>query len=199
MSDDKIINKTMDWDLRYRENDTPWEEGEAAPPLVEFLEKNSVHGKVLVPGCGFGHDVRLLASQGAIAIGMDISKFAIEKAHSFLKLNNEDYILADYFASPKNLSNEFDWVFEHTCFCAIDPSQRDKYISSTHKILKNNGKLLAIFFTHTENNGKPPHQIESNEIDILFKSKFKTLKIITPNKFHEGRKGNEQLRLMEKI
>ena len=51
-----------DWDKAYQEGETPWDKGYASPAIAEWLQKNSLEGGVLVPGCGLGHDVRLLAS-----------------------------------------------------------------------------------------------------------------------------------------
>ena len=53
-----------DWNAAYRLGDTPWDKGYAAPPLIEFLKRQSISGCVLVPGCGAGHDVRALVGAG---------------------------------------------------------------------------------------------------------------------------------------
>ena len=49
-----------DWEQRYQEGDVQWDKGEASPGLVDWLAENADHptGKVIVPGCGFGHDAR---------------------------------------------------------------------------------------------------------------------------------------------
>ena len=39
----------MDWESRYREGDTPWEKGGAAPPLGELLARHGIAAE-LVPG-----------------------------------------------------------------------------------------------------------------------------------------------------
>jgi hypothetical protein len=59
---------SIDWEERWRSKDTPWEKGYAAPPLTEYLEEGGEElrnaRRVLVPGCGSGHDVRELARHG---------------------------------------------------------------------------------------------------------------------------------------
>jgi SAM-dependent methyltransferase len=72
------------WDQAYQENFTPWDKGEASPPLVEWLARNKVSGRVLVPGCGVGHDVAHLVSLGIDAHGLDIAPTAIERAKGTL-------------------------------------------------------------------------------------------------------------------
>src|SRR5690242_3179241 len=54
------------WEARYQSKDMPWEKGEASPGLVDFLEAHPglPRGKVCVPGCGTGHDVRAWANAG---------------------------------------------------------------------------------------------------------------------------------------
>ena len=55
-----------DWENRYQTGDMPWEKGQPSPPLLELLGKPVDWGKgpILVPGCGFGHDVRALGVLG---------------------------------------------------------------------------------------------------------------------------------------
>ena len=46
----------MDWNLRYEEGDTPWDKGGAHPVLADMLSRRPFSGRVLVPGCGRGHE-----------------------------------------------------------------------------------------------------------------------------------------------
>ncbi len=73
-----------DWDAQYRDRDTPWDHGEAAPPLTELLETRPAaiwgDGTVLVPGCGRGHDAALLARTGKRVLGLDLSARAVDEA-----------------------------------------------------------------------------------------------------------------------
>ena len=41
---------------------------------------------------------------------------------------------------------KFDWLFEHTLFCAIDPSHRDHYVAALKRWLKPEGKYVAVFY-----------------------------------------------------
>jgi thiopurine S-methyltransferase len=63
------------WDQRYQEGSDGWELGQPAPPLAQFLRSYPLApqapGRVLVPGCGRGHEVVLLADLGFGAIGLD--------------------------------------------------------------------------------------------------------------------------------
>ena len=70
----------MDWNRRYEENDTPWDKGEAHPVLRDMLAHDALSGRVLVPGCGSGHDVRELARHGLEVVGLDVAPLALERA-----------------------------------------------------------------------------------------------------------------------
>src|ERR1700759_5522116 len=107
-----------DWEDHYRRKETPWEKGEASPGLVDFLKTDPVRGRVLVPGCGFGHDVRALAATADEVVGIDIAPSALSAARKIPSVGGERYELANLFSLPKALRGNFDWVWEHTCFCA---------------------------------------------------------------------------------
>ena len=49
-----------DWEQRYQEGDVQWDKGEPSHGLVDWLAENDAQptAKVIVPGCGFGHDAR---------------------------------------------------------------------------------------------------------------------------------------------
>jgi hypothetical protein len=127
----------MDWEERYQTGDTPWEKGVAAPPLLEWFANGGVMvGDVLVPGCGCGHDVRAIsaASPDARVVGLDIAPSGLDQARKFALAGQETYQLANLLDLPDGLANRFDWVFEHTCFCAIDPRQRPDYVEGVGRL-----------------------------------------------------------------
>ena len=186
------------WEAHYREGDTPWEKGFGAPPLAEYLERSTFQGRVLVPGCGFGHDVRLLARQGARPLGLDVSPNALASARSFQPAGEEEYLLGDLFDLDGSLKGSFAGVFEHTCLCAIDPARRPEYARAVVDALQAGGALLAIFFIDIEDPEGPPHPISSTEIDRLFHPFFETVEQWLPGKSFPGREGREQMRLMRK-
>ena len=138
------MTNLTDWENRYRVNDTPRDKGEAAPPLCEYLFANELSGKVLLPGCGRGHDVRLFASHGCDVTGLDISQKAIEEANKLREGDNEHYIVADFFQLPKPLIGTFDGIVEHTCFCAIRHEMRASYLESALLALQPKGWLLGV-------------------------------------------------------
>lgn len=191
----------MDWELNYQNNDTPWERGEPAPPLVEYLETNQIGGRVLVPGCGLGHDVRLLAAHGCDALGVDLSSTALGKAETFPKPDggSVSYQLSDFLDPENNLPDaHFDYVFEHTCFCAIDPSRRIDYLRAVCRVLKPGGHLLAILFTHLDGEEGPPFPTSTDEVQTLFASHFEIARHWRPTRAYAGRENEESMYLMKR-
>jgi SAM-dependent methyltransferase len=186
----------VDWEELYRRGDTPWEKGAAHPALIEWLDENSLTGRVMVPGCGFGHDVRALAATGVEVVGLDIAPFAVSKARSFPRSAKEAFLLGDLF-DPGAMEGKFDWVFEHTCFCAIGPERRGEYVHRVTTLLKPGGCLLAIFFLNPDHDEEgPPYGCRVDELDALFSPSFKLLHERNNLPTYPGREGRELLRLL---
>lgn len=180
---DKSMNNP-DWEDRYLANDMPWEKGEAAPGLVDFLAAHPelVRGSVCVPGCGTGHDVRAWANAGFTVTGLDLAPSAMRLARektSAASLSAE-FVQADFLAEqPKEL---FDWIFEHTLFCAIQPEQRDAYVESVRGWLKPRGDYLAVNYLIPDQDG-PPFGTTREEVIARFSPRFELLSDWVPRSY----------------
>ena len=111
------------WEAQYQSGDTHWDKGAPSPGLVDFLAAHPElpRGTVAIPGCGTGHDVREFARAGFDAHGFDIAPSAVRLAREKTKAAGlkAKFHLADFLRDdPPQM---FDWVFEHTLFCAIQP------------------------------------------------------------------------------
>ena len=188
----------MDWEARYRAGDTPWEKGYAAPPLTDFLSKYQIHGTVLVPGCGSGHDVRALAALGATVTGLDVAASAIASSRAFPIVGNETYERGDLFELPPSWHRSFDWVVEHTCFCAIPPERRADYLRAVTELLKPQGHYFAIFYANPDADEGPPFGVTKEEIAGFFDPDFELLQEWVPGSAFEGREGRELCQLRQK-
>ena len=75
----------VNWEQSYRDQDTPWDLGGAAPPLISLLKKEGVNlltgQTVLVPGCGYGHDAEALRRVGLEVTGLDLAPTALKSAN----------------------------------------------------------------------------------------------------------------------
>ena len=193
---------TTDWESRYKSGETPWEKGAPSPGLLEYLETNPpLDGKILVPGCGWGHDVRAISTPANEVTGLDIAPSAIQGADSFAKTGRETYRLEDLFNLPSDMRETFDWVWEHTCFCAIDPSMRPAYVQAVSTALKPGGHLLAIFYLDPGNDNEhdgPPFGVTPAQLDAFFSDSFQLVREWLPSRAYPGREGREWMRLLKK-
>jgi SAM-dependent methyltransferase len=190
-----------DWESHYQSGDIPWEKGGPSPGLIDYLAANRVEGRALVPGCGLGHDVRALAAQGAEVIGLDIAPSAVEAAQKIPPIAGERYELGNLFDLPPALLSAFDYVWEHTCFCAIDLSLRPAYVEAVHGALKPGGHLLAIFYLDPGNASPeegPPFEVSIAELDRLFLPRFELVREWLPERAYSGREGREWMRLLRR-
>ncbi|NEO82869.1 MAG: methyltransferase domain-containing protein [Spirulina sp. SIO3F2] len=170
------------WNARYGEANTPWDLGQPAPGLVATLQGRSkpLLDRIAVLGCGRGHDAVFLAQQGFEVVGIDFSPLAIAAAQELAQLNDVtiDWQQQDIFNLASALHGTFDIVFEHTCFCAIAIEQRAAYCDVVHQLLKPQGQLWAVFFTHNRPGG-PPFGSSTEELRSLFESRF-TIQTLEP-------------------
>jgi cyclopropane fatty-acyl-phospholipid synthase-like methyltransferase len=145
------------WEKRYQTGDTPWEKGEPSPGLVDFLATHPQlkHGTVLIPGCGTGHDVRAWSKAGFHATGYDLAPSAIELCKEKTKAAglNANFAIGNFLYDEA--SQRFDWIFEHTLFCAIAPERRDDYVKAVLRWLKPDGQYLAVNYFIPDKDGPP--------------------------------------------
>jgi len=164
-----------------------------------------MRGRVLVPGCGLGHDVRAIAAQPRVnVVGVDISPTALARARRFKKRGREVFLNADLFGLPRELRGVFDWVWEHTCFCALPRAQRENYVRAVRGTLKKGGSLAAVFFLDPglpDPDAGPPFGVTKKELDALFlkSGAFKLIHEWEPKRWYPGREGREWMRLMRAV
>ena len=194
------------WEELWQTGETPWDKGYAAPPLAEFLERGDTvlhrSRQVLVPGCGGGHDVRELARHGIGATGLDLAETAIAAARRYPPVGNETYITGDLFDSSWRAGLGFDAVWEHTCFCAIDPSLRPDYARAMAEILPPGGHLVGVFYLVPWDPGEdavgPPFETSREEVAALLAPWFILRDHYVPSRSYPGREGKEWLAVFER-
>lgn len=195
------------WEELWQTGETPWDKGHAAPPLSEYLGTGDtvLHRarRVLVPGCGSGHDVRELEKHGIHATGLDLSETAVRRAQEQAAVGDEDYVQGDLFDPGWRRGRDFDAVFEHTCFCAIDPELRPAYARAMAEILPPGGHLVGIFYLTPWDPGEdatgPPHPATREEIIGLLGPAFELRENGVPGKAYPGREGKEWLAVFERV
>ena len=138
------------WEAIYAGGEPPWDKGAAAPPLVRALDEVAlpVPSRVLVPGCGYGHEAIHLASLGHEVTAVDFAPAAVTAlrercAQAGVPMKTLE---ADLFDLPAYDLAPFDAVVEHTCFCALDPQRRDAYARLVASLLQGGGWMIGLFF-----------------------------------------------------
>lgn len=190
------VSKSDFWNEKYSEGITPWDINQAAPAFIRYFNdiKNTPKNKVLVPGCGRGHDAFHIAEAGFEVHGIDFAENAIDfctKKKGKLNLNNIYFYSLDFFNLIKNKKWEssFDYVVEHTFFCAIDPEKRKDYFNTINFLIKPKGKYVGLFFVRESDSG-PPFGTSPDEIRNLVKNEysevFKLKELSKSEKFKDG-------------
>ncbi|KAK0387188.1 hypothetical protein NLU13_5501 [Sarocladium strictum] len=170
------------WDALYAEAYHPWDRASPSLALSDLLSQRSDlipssasafftgsgsrrRPTALVPGCGLGHDVLLLAARGYDVWGVDGSGKALEGAkrreeelkkreasgelEEVFQVQGElgtergdvHWVVADFFKDgwEKGLgaegSGSFDLIFDYTFLCALPPSARPLWSLRTTALL----------------------------------------------------------------
>jgi SAM-dependent methyltransferase len=189
------------WESRYRSQEMPWDLGGPAPPFEDLLNNPeysallpSPPARVAVIGSGAGHDAALFGKAGFEVTGLDYAPGAVTMARQRYG-TVAHFEQADLFHLPPAYHHAFDMVVEHTCFCAILPSQRPAYVEAVHQLLKPAGCFIGLFWAHNEKGG-PPFKTDEDEIRTLFSPPFTLTHLSTPARSAPAREGQERLCIM---
>jgi SAM-dependent methyltransferase len=188
------------WEDRYQTDNTPWDLVHPAPVFVGLLDSDQCPhpGSMAVLGCGKGHDALLFAAAGFEVVGFDFAQSPIEQAQATATAKNlkAQFLQRDIFDLVPEFLQGFDFVLEHTCFCAIDPSLRSQYVQLVKSLLRPQGKLIALFFTHNRPGG-PPFGIQPAEVLELFTPEFEPLRFEPNQQSVASRQGEEYLGIFQ--
>jgi len=223
--DRKPVGEPGFWDELYAGGNDGWELREPAPGLVAWLDgggRFTISGGlemapalpppadtrmapalpppadtplVAVPGCGRGHDARLLARRGYQAVGFDFAEAAVSEARGLAAAEDSAarFERRDIFTLAADFAGTFDAVWEYTCFCAIDPARRADYVEVLRAILRPGGTLLGCFYPLREGGDGPPYPVSLAEVERLLAPGFRVEESRAPAASAERRRGLEWL------
>ncbi len=137
--------QAQEWSKLWDRDFLPWDRGMPNPALEDTLKdrsdllgsswttgSSSRRKRALVPGCGRGYDVLLLASFGYDAYGLDISSTAIAKCQEFAREHAPDFpprpeaqgtgkvafLVGDFFQDgwlhQEEGGSSFDLIYDYT-------------------------------------------------------------------------------------
>jgi SAM-dependent methyltransferase len=162
------------WDVRYRERFTPWDAGMVPGQLRDFVGRTAPPSRVLVPGCGSGHDVRFLAEAGWNVEGIDFSLAALEAAAPVLGPFAERVKLADFFGP--GVAAPWELIYERAFLCALPRALWPRWSQRVAQLIPAGGRMAGFFFFDAGVLRGPPFPLDSQaELDGLLGSAFERI------------------------
>lgn len=192
----------IDWESCYVQGETPWDHGQPSPPLLAEIAQRPLTGRVLVIGCGPGHDVAALAEQGVEVTGLDIAPSAVEKAKQNYPAHADRFVIGDLFDLSPDLRGAFDTVVEHTCLSGMPPEIRSHYAAGVRAALKPDGQVVGVWYINPDldpGEAGPPFPLPVSELDLLFADDFEIVADYVPENSFAGRSGRERVRVLQRV
>lgn len=151
------VQKSEFWDQAYQESRDGWEQNAPAKALKSIIPQLKLNAmRVAVIGAGSAEDAAYLAELGHFVTAIDFSAEAIQRARSkFSHLEKLKFVQCDAFHLPQSMYGQFDMIFEHTFYCAVEPSKRSALVKQWSRLLSPKGFLLGIFFVMDKPQGPP--------------------------------------------
>jgi SAM-dependent methyltransferase len=189
------------WEESYRSGRTGWDLGMPTPVFQRLAESGKFPpGKMLVICAGRGYDARMFARLKFQVTAVDFAEDAVKEMKTLVDSNiSMEVMQADLFDLPVFMKEEFDYILEYTCFCAIDPQRRADYIHSVSSLLKPGGIYIALAFPIGGRTGGPPFVVTPDElVEPLSERGFELISREVPEDSVPGREGIEELLILKK-
>ena len=190
------------WEDIYKNNDAGWDLGGPTPVFVNIASTLNPR-KLCIIGCGRGYDAVMFAKNNFEVTAVDFAPSAVTSLRKLAKKNKVriNVLEEDIFSLAIQYDNNFDYVIEQTCFCAIHPDKRVEYEKLVYRILKTNGKLIGLWFPLDKdiNDGGPPYGTTPEEVKSLFKDGWTLEREEFPKDSINSRKAREKLIIFKKL
>ncbi|RPH65801.1 MAG: methyltransferase domain-containing protein [Burkholderiales bacterium] len=166
------------WQERFESQRTPWDRGAVNPALEPLIAQGLLPAgaRVLVPGCGAGHEVVRLAAAGCRAVAVDYAPAAVGLTRARLAQAGLDAEVVE--------ADLLDWappapveaIWEQACLCALHPDHWGAYARRLAAWLVPGGALVLLA-VQVERDGRregriegPPYHCDINAVRALFPS-----------------------------
>ncbi len=160
------------WNERYASGRTPWDQGGVPPRLARYLGLQQLAGKkVLIPGCGSGHEIAAFAAAGADVTAIDFSATAVARARAGVPRALAHRVIEGDFFKHAFGAEGFDLIYERTFLCALKPALWPDTSKQMANLLSKAGMLVGFYFYGEKEDG-PPFGLEPTEGAELFDPHF---------------------------
>lgn len=201
---DNILNNQEQeefWSLRYAEERTGWDIGYPSTPIKNYIDQLTEKSiKILIPGAGNAYEAEYLFNNGFHNVFvLDIAEaplVALKKR--IVEFPDTNLIQENFFEHQ----NEYDLILEQTFFCSFPPTPENRklYAKKMYQLLKQNGKLVGLWFNFplTSDMQKRPFGGNKEEYLSYFNKYFKVKVFEACYNSIKPRMGSELFGIFEK-
>jgi len=192
----------MNWEEIYQKGDAFWNRGAPSPPLMQYLARNQVRGRTLVPGCGHGHEVALAVEHGLDATGLEIAPTGVAEACALYPHLAGRFVVGNLFEPPEEMRYAFDIVMEHTCMSGLHPTLRADYRRGIDLTLRPGGLVIGVWFIHPDldpGEEGPPYPFSVEDLTSFFADAYEIVEDYVPDVAFAGREGRERVRVLRRV
>ncbi len=172
-----------DWDGSYAGPPPPWDIGRPQPAFIRLADAGALTGSVLDAGCGTGEHAMLAAGCGARALGIDVSRRAIEIARGKAAERGAaaSFQVLDALRLV-TLGEVFDTIVDSGLFHVFDDAARGRYVTAVQAVLRPGGHLHLMCFSDRQPGNWGPRRITASELTAAFTSGWR-IDSLAPDRF----------------
>ncbi len=160
-----------DWDDSYAGSPPPWDIGRPQPAFVRLAGVGALSGALLDAGCGTGEHAILATRHGARALGIDVSRRAVEIARRKAAERGVDTSFQVLDAQRlESLGETFDTIIDSGLFHVFDDAARARYVTALAALLRPGGHLHLMCFSDRQPGDWGPRRVTEGELRTTFGS-----------------------------
>jgi len=139
-------SQPMDWDLRYREQNTPWDVHVPSRELMRVVQEWSIEpSPMLELGCGTGTNALWLVQHGFQVTAIDVAPLAIARARQRFEQAHVavETLVADLFELP-SLPAPYSFVFDRGVYHAVRRQDASRAVQILANLTTAGGYYLTL-------------------------------------------------------